>query len=190
MLTISRRERVVIGVALGGLALVALYLYAVEPLVNRTADLTELIPAREATLQARQRLIAQRARLTEEGVEAAKAFEEQQARLLSGPTAPLAASELQTVVKEVATAANVDVRSERVLPVADLEGLVEVPIELTVAGSVRDIVALLSQIERTRRLLTVKDLKVRVVAVGQPKELLATLTVAGYLLPQPAGGST
>ena len=190
MLTISRRERMVIGVALGGLALVALYLFAAEPLMNRAADLTELIPAREATLQARQRLIAQRTRLTEEGAEAAKTFEEQQARLLSGPTAPLAASELQTVVKEVAAAANVDVRSERVLPVADLEGLVEVPIELTVAGSIRDIVALLSQIERTRRLLTVKDLKVRVVAVGQPREILATLIVAGYLLPQPAGGST
>ena len=62
----------VIGVALGGLALVALYLFAVEPLINRAADLTELIPAREATLQARQRLIAQRTRLTEEGAEAAR----------------------------------------------------------------------------------------------------------------------
>ena len=60
--------------------------------------------------------------------------------------------------------------------------------ELTVAGSIRDIVALLSQIERTSRLLTVKDVKVRVVAVGQPRELLTTLTVAGYLLPT-AGGN-
>src|SRR5262249_8818465 len=170
MLTISRRERMVISVALGGLALVALYLYAVEPLMNRAADLTELIPAREATLQARKRLIAQRMRVTEEGVEAAKAFEEQQARLLPGPTAPLAASELQTVVKEVATAANVDVRSERVLPAADLEGLVEVPIELTVAGSIRDIVGLPSPIGRARRPLTGKDLQGRRVAGRPPKE--------------------
>jgi Tfp pilus assembly protein PilO len=64
-------------------------------------------------------------------------------------------------------------------------GLQEVPIELTVAGSLRDTVALLAQIERTNRLLTVKDVKVRVVAVGQPRELLTTLTVAGYLLPTP-----
>ena len=28
-----------------------------------------------------------------------------------------------------------------------------------------------------------KDVKIRVVAVGQPRELLTTLTVAGYLLP-------
>jgi len=31
--------------------------------------------------------------------------------------------------------------------------------------------------------LTVKDLRVRVVNVSQPKELLATLTVSGFILP-------
>ena len=39
-------------------------------------------------------------------------------------------------------------------------------------------------IGQTSRLLTVKDLKVRVVAVSQPGEILTTLTVAGYLLPE------
>jgi hypothetical protein len=42
---------------------------------------------------------------------------------------------------------------------------------------------LLSNIGQTSRLLTVKDRTVRVVAVGQPCEVLTTLTVAGYLLP-------
>ena len=37
-------------------------------------------------------------------------------------------------------------------------------------------------IEQTSRLLTVKNLKVRVVAVSQPGKVLTTLTVAGYLL--------
>jgi len=38
-------------------------------------------------------------------------------------------------------------------------------------------------IGETSRLLTVKDLKVRAVAVGQPRDVLTTITVAGYLLP-------
>ena len=50
-------------------------------------------------------------------------------------------------------------------------------------GSIRDPVELLSKIEQTSRLLAVKDRKVRVVAVGQPREVLTTPTVAGYLLP-------
>lgn len=183
MPTLNRRERTVIGLALGALLVAGLYFYVVEPLLDRSRELAELAPAREATLEARRRLIAQRPRLTEELVEATRTFEQQTARLLPGPTAPLAASELQRVVKDVAAGANVDVRSERVLPTTDISGLQEVPIELTVAGSIRDTVALLSRIERTSRLLTVKDVKVRVVALGQPRELLTTLTVAGYLLP-------
>ena len=71
----------------------------------------------------------------------------------------------------------------RLLPPIELTGLQEVPIELTVAGSIRDPVELLSKIEQTSRLLAVKDRKVRVVAVGQPREVLTTPTVAGYLLP-------
>ncbi len=189
MPTLSRRERGLIGLALGGLLVAALYLYVVEPLVTRNRELAELAPVREATLDARRRMIAQRARLTQELASAQQGFEAKTARLLPGPTPPLAASELQKLVKEVAASANVDVRSERVLPPVDLAGVQEVPIELTVAGNVRETMTLLYQIERTSRLLTVKEVKVRVVAVGQPRELLTTLTVAGYLLPPGAGGS-
>jgi Tfp pilus assembly protein PilO len=70
-----------------------------------------------------------------------------------------------------------------VLPASDQNGLQEVPIELTIMGSIRDTVNALSRLERADRLLALKDLKIRVVAVGQPRELLTTLTVAGYLLP-------
>jgi Tfp pilus assembly protein PilO len=189
MLILRRRERTLIGLAVAGLLLVALYFYVVEPLVNRAHDLTELAPAREATLESRRRLVAQRGRLTEELAAATLAVDKQAARLLRGPTAPLAASDLQKVVKDVAAGANVEVRSERVMPPVDMAGLQEVPIELTVAGSISETVALLYQIERTPRLLTVKDVKVRMVAVGQPRGLLTTLIVAGYLLPAPAAGS-
>src|SRR5438552_18076774 len=189
MATLSRRERTLVGLAVGAVLIIAAYLYVIEPLVTRSRELAELAPAREATLEARRRLIAQRPRLMQELALAQQGFEARAARLLPGPTPPLAASELQKLVKEVAAATNVDVRSERVLPPTDLTELQEVPIELTVAGSIRDTVALLYQIEHTPRLLTIKDVKVRVVAIGQPRELLTTLTVAGYLLAPPAAGS-
>src|SRR5438876_3692193 len=147
MATLSRRERTLVGLAVGAVLIIAAYLYVIEPLVTRSRELAELMPAREATLEARRRLIAQRPRLIEELAEATTLFDQQTQRLLPGPTAPLAASDLQRVVKEVTTSANVDVRSERVLPPNELAGLQEVPIELTVAGNLRDTVALLAQIE-------------------------------------------
>src|SRR5713101_4723343 len=188
MPTLSRRERSLVGLAVGGLLVAAVYLYVVEPLVARNRELAELAPVREATLDARRRMIAQRPRLTHELASAQQGFDAQAARLLPGPTPPLATSQLQKLVKEVAASANVEVRSERVLPPADLAGVQEVPLELTVAGNVRETTTLLYQIERTAQILTIKDVKIRVVAVGQPRELLTTLTVAGYVLPPSRGG--
>lgn len=185
MLAVSKRERrlivagVVVAAAVGG------YLYVVEPLREHRRESEELAASREATLERRRILVAQRRALEEQLAEAATRLEEQDKRLLKGPTPPLAASELQKLVKDVATAANVEVRSERILPPVNRDGLQEVPLELTVAGGIRESVTLLHQIERSPKLLTMQDVKVRVVAVGQPRDLLTTLTVSGYLLPTP-----
>jgi Tfp pilus assembly protein PilO len=183
MATLSLRERVIIGtgavvaVAVGG------YLFLVEPILVRARHAEAFVPAREATLERRRLLVSQRPRLTEELAAVNERIETESARLLRGPTPPLAASELQKLLKDLLPAGTVEVRSERVLPPADHQGLQEIGIELTLVGSIRDTVTALARLERTDRLLAVKDVKIRLVAPGQPRELLTTLTVAGYLLP-------
>ncbi len=185
-ITLSKRERALVGVALLGAVVIGGYIYVVEPLRQRNAQQNELIPVREARLERRRMLIGQRAALTAELAEADKRVAALSERLLQGPTPPLAASELQKLVKDLAAGVGVEVRSERVLPTADRNGLVEVPIEITVAGGIRESVNLLSRIDQTPKLLTVQDFKMRVVSLGQPRDLLTTLTVAGYLLGTPA----
>lgn len=181
MATLSRRERVVIGAGAGVVLIVGGYLVLVEPLLARSRAADVAVPVREATLERRRLLVGQRPRLAEELAAVSERLDAESTRLLRGPTAPLAASELQKLVKDLLTSGNVDVRSERVLPASEREGLQEVPVEMTIVGSIRDTVNAVTRLERTDRLLAVKDVKIRVVAVGQPRELLTTLTVAGYL---------
>lgn len=183
MPALTRRERSLVGLGLGAAVLVATYLSLVEPLLIRQRATAELIPAREATLERRRRLIAQHDLLAAERDALGAQIEAAAARLLTGPTPPLAASELQRVVKDAAASAGVEMRSERVLPPADLSGLLDVPIELTVAGTVRETVTLLAELERATRLVTIKDVKIRLVAPGQPRELVTTIVVSGYLRP-------
>jgi len=183
MAVISRRERALIGLGVTGAVLFGAYLLVVEPMMNRNAELAELLPAREATLERRRQLVAQRDRIAAEEQALASRLEAESARLLPGATAPLAASELQKLVKDVAEGAKVEVRSERVLPPVELAGLLEVPIEIAVAGSARETVSLLHLLDQTPRLLTLHDVNIRVVAVGQARDLLTTLTVSGYILP-------
>ena len=185
MAALSKRERNLIGLALLGAAGSTGYVYVMEPLREQAQQRAELIPAREAQLQRRRLLIAQGPSLAGELGETARRIEVQSERLLKGPPPPLAASEMQKLVKEVAAAANVEVRSERILPTADRDGLQEVPIEITVAGGIRESMNVLDQLERTSKLLTMQDLKVRVISAGQPRDLLTTMTVAGYLLTPP-----
>ena len=183
MPTFTRRERTLVGLGAVAAVVIGGYLFLVEPLLTRGRDAEATVPAREASLERRRLLVGQHPRLVQELETATQQLETESGRLLHGPTAPLAASELQKIVKDLMIGSNVEVRSERVLPVSDRDGLQEVPIEMTIVGSIRDVVAALARLERTGCLLALKDVKIRVVAVGQPRELLTTLTVAGYLLP-------
>ena len=183
MMSINKRERRLIGLAvLVGAALFA-YFYLVEPLSDWRRSASELIPSREAQLERRRLIVGQRAQLTAEMEKIDQRLQAKAPRWLQGPTPPLAASELQTMVKDVALKAGVEVRSERILPLVDRSGLQEVPVEITVAGGLRETVRLLYDLEHTSKILTVQDVKVRVVAVGQPRDLLTTFNVSGYLLP-------
>jgi Tfp pilus assembly protein PilO len=193
MMTINKRERRLIGLAVVvGLALFA-YFYVVEPLQDWRRSASELIPSREAQLERRRLVVAQRTALAAEMEKVDQRLQAKAPRWLQGPTPPLAASELQTMVKDVALKAGVEVRSERILPLVDRSGLQEVPVEITVAGGLRETVRLLHDLEHTSKTLTVQDVKVRVVAVGQPRDLLTTFNVSGYLLPHtptpPAGSA-
>jgi general secretion pathway protein M len=162
------------------------YLMIVEPIMTRARTAEATVPSREEILERRRDQIRQQPRLAAELAAVTARLEAESGRLLRGPTAPLAASELQQLVKELLGDAGVEVRSERVLPASDLQGLQEVSIELAVMGSIRDTVTALSRLERAPQLLALKDVKIRVVAVGQPRELLTTVVIAGYLLPTPA----
>ena len=105
------------------------------------------------------------------------------ARFLTEAAPAVAASELQKLTKDMAAQANTEIRSERILPPVERGEILEIPVEIAVSGEIRQLVDLLSRLEAAPKLLTVQDLRVRVVNVSQPKELLATLTISGYILP-------
>ncbi len=187
MAALSVRERMVVGAGAAVALVVGGYLFLVEPLVTRARAVEAAVPAREAALERRRLLVSRRPRLTEELASVTARLEVESARLLRGPTPPLAAAELQKVIKDLLPGGGVEIRSERVLVPSALEGLQEIGIELALVGSIRDTVGALGRLERADRLLALRDVKIRLVAPAQPRDLLTTVTVAGYLLPG-AGG--
>jgi Tfp pilus assembly protein PilO len=184
--SLSRRERWLIGGAVLVAAVVLGWELVVEPIRERYHAAAELVPVREQLLVRRQELVARRPAIAAELEEANRQLEALSARFLPGATPAVAASELQKLVKDMAGQAGTEVRSERILPTVERGDLVEVPIEIAVSGEIRQLVELLARLDRAPLLLAVQDVKVRVVNISQPRELLATLTLSGFILPAKA----
>jgi len=182
-LRLSARERVVILGGGGVAALVLGWLFVLTPLLARNTATADLVPERERLLMRRLDLLARRGQIAAE-LEAANArVERLNGRLLTAAAPAVAASELQKIVKDMAAQATTDIRSERILPPEERGELLEIPVEIAVSAEIRQLVDLLARVEAAQKLLTVKDVRIRVVNVSQPKELLATLTVSGFILP-------
>ena len=180
--TLSRRERVT--VALGGAAAVIVggWILVVQPIQERSSVAEELVPVREQLLTRRRELVARKAAIAAE-LEATNAqLEALSARFLPAGTPAVAASELQKLVKDMAAQAQTEVRSERILPPVERGDLLEIPLEITVSGEVRQLVDLLARLAQAPKLLAVQDLRIRVVNVSQPKDLLTTVTLSGFIV--------
>ncbi len=181
MAALQSRERRLLVLGAIVAAIVLGYMYGVEPLVDRHQRVQTLIAAREQLLSRQQRLVVRRERYVHEREALQAEIGQRRTRLLPGDKAPLAASELQKLVKTTAQDSGVDVRSERVLPTTERGGYTEVPVEVTLAGPIRALVAFLYRLEGAPVQVSIQDLKVRVVSVAAPRELLATLSVTGYI---------
>lgn len=181
MATFQPRERRLLFVAAIVAAVVLGYMYGVEPLAARHERVQALITGREALLARQERLVARRARHTEERDALQAEIARRRTRLLAGDKPPLAASELQKLVKSMAQEAGVDVRSERILPTVEHGGYTEVPVEVTLSGPIRGMVAFLQRLDAAPVQVSVQDLKLRVVSITAPRELLATVAVTGYI---------
>jgi Tfp pilus assembly protein PilO len=183
MTNLSRRERTTIAAGLAVAIVVGGWSFVVEPILESNRRAAELVPAREQVLQKRHDLIARKGAIEAELKSSTERLDAVSTRFLTSATPAVAASELQKLVKEMAAQASTEIRSERILPPAERGELLEIPVEIAVSGEVRQLVDLLARLDSAPKLLTVQDVRVRVVNVSQPKDLLATLTLSGYILP-------
>ena len=180
---LSKRERTIVGVGVLGLVGGLLWVFVVDPAAESGKVTTELIPSRTQVLTRRLDLLARKDAITKDLETTNTEIEQVSARFLTEASPAVAASELQKLTKDMAAQANTEIRSERILPPVERGELLEIPVEIAVSGEIRQLVDLLAKLEAAPKLISVQDLRVRVVNVSQPRELLATLTVSGFILP-------
>jgi type II secretory pathway component PulM len=173
-----RERRLLVAAGLLGLG-VAGYVYVVEPLIEAHAATRELVVARSGLLARQERLVARSEANGRELGALRTEIARRRGRLLAGDKAPVAASELQKLVKTTAQEAGIEVRSERILAPVDRGGYAEVPVEVTLAGPIRGLTTFLHRLEEARS-LALTDLKVRA-CDGAMRDLSATIALSGFI---------
>jgi Tfp pilus assembly protein PilO len=180
---VSSRERMLIALGVVAGVVVLGWTFVVQPIRDRNRTAAELVPVREQVLARRLELVARKGTIARDLETTNAQIHALSDRFLPASTPAVAASELQKLTKEIAVKASTEIRSERILPPVERGELVEIPIEIAVSTEVRQLVDILSRLEQAPKLLTVQDLKIRVINIAQPKELLATITLSGFILP-------
>jgi Tfp pilus assembly protein PilO len=182
-----RERRLLVLAGLLGIG-VAGYVYVAEPLMEMHAATRERVVVRRGLLVRQERLVARSEAYGRE-LEALRAeIARRRRRLLAGDKAPVAASELQKLVKTTAQETGIEVRSERILASVDRGGYAEVPVEVTLFGPIRGLTTFLHRLEEAPVLFALNDLKVRAPATGAARDLSATIALSGFI-PAAVGSS-
>ncbi len=100
---------------------------------------------------------------------------------LMGEKPPVAAAELQKFLKERAVSLNINVKQERTLSAVDTGAYIGVPIEIGFTATTEKLKNLLVELRKSRLLLTVSEIKIKVTNVRKPSDVHATLTVTGFI---------
>jgi Tfp pilus assembly protein PilO len=179
----SPRERFLVFASAAVIAVVLVWSFVVVPVVDRQRHAAEMVPERKQVLERRRELIARKTAIAAEAAETDAKIQKLSARFLTAAVPAVAASELQKLTKEMVAQAGTETRSERILPPVENGEILVIPVEIAVSGEIRQLVDLLARLDESPKLLTVQDLKIRVVNINQPKDLLATIVVQGYIMP-------
>jgi Tfp pilus assembly protein PilO len=188
---ITPRERLLLLIA----AAVVLLFFTARPLFLRLADFgprsERLLSEKAAVIAAYREAVGREGGLRAEaeglGTRIA-AFEE---ALLPGATPPLAAADLQMLLKQLADKAGLKIQSEKILAHVRKDAYLEIPVQIVATGDIRTVKEFLVGVESSPIVIAVQDMSLRVVKRRQfvpetrtyldVSDLQANMTLVGLI---------
>jgi hypothetical protein len=100
---------------------------------------------------------------------------------LSGNKPPVAAATLQKFLKDSASSLAINVKLERTLNPVETEYYLGIPVEIGFTASTTKLKDLLVRIRKSRTMLIITEVKVKVTNVRDPVDIYTTLIVTGFI---------
>jgi hypothetical protein len=147
-------------------ALLVAYLGA-RPLLGRVAVLGpqsgKLLTEKLKVIAAYRQAVGREGSLAAEAAALGAEIGAYEASLLPGATPPLAAADLQTLLKQFSDRAGLKIQSEKILPHVKRDAYLEIPVQIVANGELRNLKDFLVAVDSSKLFMAVQDFSLRTV---------------------------
>jgi len=185
---ISKREKQFIILCIISGILFCLIKFLFFPLIDRRKELSENIFAKEMMYKKYVAYLNKKKDVERELDALREREKDIETKLLRGDTASLAASDLQRTLEQASSQVKILVQTTKIMEPETLdEGFLAVPIQVKLVSDLTRARKFSSMIEENYKFLTIPELKISVKNKADPREIMITMVVNGFMKgPPPA----
>jgi len=177
----SQRERFFVLAALVTAIIVFTIKFVIDPFLTTQAQIREEIPVKIKQLEKYRQFAAGKSQVQDNLKNVTALASEGMYKLLSGDTPPLAAANLQDILKTLSAKNQIAIKSEKVLNPISAVFFEQIPVQVEFMGSITNLTNFLYDIETYEKLLILTDLDIRVINRRNPQDVAVAIVVAGLM---------
>jgi Tfp pilus assembly protein PilO len=177
---VNDRERKFL--VIGGIAVIAIALfYAYSWYADFKKRSDDFSDAKSIMLEKQMRRISEKDAVEKKFNELKQELEKQEKAVLQGDKPPIAAAALSSILRDAASSSGLNITMERTLNPYDVHYYLAVPVEIGFTTTTEKLKELLFKLRSSSFLLTVSQIKIRVVNVSNPVDTFTSLIVTGFI---------
>jgi hypothetical protein len=184
---ISLRDKKFIIAGVGALSLFVFVKLIIFPAFDSFSRQREDLAFKEKTVEKYSRIISKQGELQKKLKLLKKDEIKLNNSLLKGETASLSAADIQKSIDRVATSSNIEIQSVKIMDSDKRGEFVTVPIQVRFTSDLTRMKNFIYSIETSQKLLTIPKLKISVRNRRDPKEIIVTMVVCGYMKKEAKG---
>lgn len=167
---------------IGGVAIFIILSYLLlDGLIGYREDLLLKKDAERLKLSHLIGKITYRGETEKRATEAKTELGEAEKGLIPGDKPAVGAAELQKVLKDMASSTGIEIKSERIINPVEMDTYSIISVEITFISTVAKLRDLLYSIETSPFILSIPDMKIRVMNIMNPTDIHVNLTVRGLI---------
>lgn len=180
-LSLNAQSRRFLSIGFAVIIIILSYMFILEPAYKSQIAVRTDIKSKQDIYEESIANIARKGMLNERLKTHEARLNELEAKFLPGDKPPVAAAELQKMLKAMATDSGIDIKAERVISSEGKGGYIEVPVEIEFETQIAKLKNFIFGIENAPNTLFITGLRIRVTNVPDPKDIYVTMNIEGII---------